>query len=805
MAQDIESLLAALRGDGLSKAADEISAKIQTGAKLSNSALKVLSNARAKNNREMDEALKKIKAYEEDAGSMTKVDKADYELQKKIFDQRIKGNRQIGIITDSTNKLSEANETQTKTQSKTIESIKSFISSMNEEVTVLGLLDRAFVGLEYVQGLWFQSQTELTAALGAATRQAGMATSQVEDLEAAAGNMRSTFQTLGGSLIGWTDSIAFANEAQMAFRTSIGSMSEQFQLEVLATERGLGMSAEQTAQLFRTLQTGLADGNESLGDFTLDLREFAASIGANSNQLAQDFIASSNSLQRFGRNGTQVFREVALFANRFGMETERVLQMSSRFDQFGAASDNINQLNSMFGTTISSLELMQTTDPIERIEMITNSIRDQGIAWNDMDFAQQRSLAASLGISEAEAGRVMMGEDMAAIQREQAAREQTAEAQAQKRINQQDNLLNIISATSTRFMSWGDQLERIYLVISDSLAPIFEALHLSSQDTASSLMDMVQSVVQSPEFESTVRNIANFIKEMPPAIEMFRPVWETIRDTAIEMWPMIQEIGRTLMEVFQEARTRFGPIWEQIKDTTKQMKPIWDSISSTIAWTVDKLVEAFSPGSALMNGISYIAGTIGGFANGVGGLLGVTSNEIPAPNTGSIGSSSSPIVSSAPQPRNSTRQMVGNSIPARTQDYRQISESALAGGASPTSVIQNMVQTAAKDPAQDFAIRNSFGISRDEDLAVGLSRKFSQMSAVANEAATTGFVGSTSPVTSTGTPAVSSSSAVESAPTTMRTANLPGQTNQQMQIVASDVVMDGKQVGKVFFQISARA
>jgi hypothetical protein len=800
LAQDIESLLAALRGDGLSKAADEISAKIASGAKLSNAALKALSTARAKNNKEMDAALKKIRAYEADAESMTNVDKEDFEIQKKIFDQRVKSNKQIGIVTESTEKLNKTTEAHTRTQSNTINTIREYVDALDEQVTMLGLLDRAMVGIEFLQRTWFESQVEFTQAMGDATRQAGLAATQVEDLDAAAGNMRGTFQTLGGSLIGWADSIQFTNEAQLAFRMNIRDMSQEFQTEILATERGLGLSAQQTAQLFRSLQTGLADGNESLGDFTLNLRAFASEIGANSAQLAQDFINSSNSLQRFGRDGTRVFRDVALFANRFGMETERVLQMAQRFDRFGAASENINQLNAMFGTTISSLELMQETDPIRRIEMITSAVQDQGVAWQDMDFAQQQSLATTLGLSTSEAGRLIQGESMAEIQAEQLRNQQSAEALARRQANAQETLFSIIEATSTRFMSWRDSLTIIYNIIADSLSPIFEVLNSSSQETAGSITDMIKSVVQSPEFERTVRDIAEWLASLPPALELVRPMWKEISATAVEMWPVIEDIGSTLVDMFQTAKSVFLPVWRQTREMMEEMRPIWNDISSTISSVVDKLTLAFSAGSPIMNGLQTMSNAVSATYGAVSGLFGGSSAGQSTPQGTSKLNARSAV--SAPASRSSSPVSI-----AENKNYRALSEDAIRNGADRDSVVSDMVNSASRNPAIESKIRSSFNLGSNEDLTQGLTRELSTMSSLGSEESSSSPIRSdSSPISNDSSPAVSRTSAVETAPVAARTASVSnGSTQPQVQIVASDVNIDGHLVGRVMFQISRRA
>jgi hypothetical protein len=88
----------------------------------------------------------------------------------------------------------------------------------------------------------------------------------------------------------------------------------------------------------------------------------------------------------------------------------------------------------------------------------------------------------------------------------------------------------------------------------------------------------------------------------------------------------------------------------------------------------------------------------------------------------------------------------------------------------------------------------------------GLTRELSSVSSPINEEDSGSSIGNTSPISNNSGPVVNRSSAVETAPVAARTASVSNNSGQSaMQIVASDVNIDGHLVGRVMFQISRRA
>jgi len=74
--------------------------------------------------------------------------------------------------------------------------------------------------------------------------------------------------------------------------------------------------------------------------------------------------------------------------------------MASNFDTFSQASNKVNELNAVLGTTISSYELMIEQDPARRVQMVMDAVHDQGLEWENLNRVQRMTLAQQLQISE---------------------------------------------------------------------------------------------------------------------------------------------------------------------------------------------------------------------------------------------------------------------------------------------------------------------------------------------------------------------------------------------------------------------
>lgn len=836
----VRNIIDEIRASGLDKLADDITKKVEKNGKLTNASIKQIRKLSAEQSKHLNVLMKEYdKLIRQANGPLADADeKRKKQLEEIIPHIQKQRNALVGLTETEEKSVQSKNRLATKT--------REYIAEVRNLTSAIGLLDGAMRIVESLYDSWFESQSELTRALGQTTMATGATMDQLQDFQQVAGGMRSRMLELNGSIIGWADSMQIARDTALALRMDAGTMmrtlGEDGRDQILAAQRGLGLSAQQFATVFRALETGIGGSTESVGDFTLEIRRFSEEIGANAGTVANDFIESRNSLQRFGQDGMEVFQRTTIFANRFGFETQRILQMAERFDRFGDASQNLNQLNAMFGTTISSFEMIQEEDPIRRIQMITQAVRDQGYEWGEMNRYQQNAIAESLGVSAEEAGRLMRGDTMEQIEAERAAQREAEERFQRGQVRIQETLLGIIEQTQTHFTTIWEQLQRIWYTMAEAISPIFVAFRETSDGIVEAVRDWVKTITENGEFQEVIQNVANWIRELPVNIRSFLPTWVQMRDTAQEMWPIIRTIGEVLMAVFNFA----------IEHPQAVGAALGVAAAMQLAGGIGTIATLFSPTGALLAGAAIFAALMldasmaagrttenlqrineirdgGGklteeegqqrrdirsasltaLRSGTGLSAGQDSifRQIGAAGASGLGrlagmTGISPLIEFS----NMLDASIGAENLLAEGDYRQIVTNAINSGASTADIVGGMLQSLESHPENEIYMRRSFGLSPDENLMSGLIREISEMSFVANPPEETIRVPSGASGT-VETP-TSDSSAVETAPATSRTTSAGPSAIQAappIAISAADVNIDGRRVGQILFEVSRRA
>ena len=132
-----------------------------------------------------------------------------------------------------------------------------------------------------------------------------------------------------------------------------------------------------------------------------ELAATARQLGLDQGEFAAKFAASGGALAKFGDQGVQAFKDLAHISKITGMEMEKVLQLTNKFDTFEDAATMTGKLNAALGGNfVNAMDMMMTTDPAERFGMIRDSILDAGLSFDDMSYYQKQFYTESLGLSD---------------------------------------------------------------------------------------------------------------------------------------------------------------------------------------------------------------------------------------------------------------------------------------------------------------------------------------------------------------------------------------------------------------------
>ena len=147
-----------------------------------------------------------------------------------------------------------------------------------------------------------------------------------------------------------------------------------------------------------------------------------------------------------------------LLALRLG----RLLSITEKFDTFEGAAEQAGKLNAALGGNfVNAMELMTATDPVERFEMIRDSVLDAGLAFDDMSYYQRKFYADAMGLSDvAELANVMSG-NMDSLNGE---------------INKTSAEYEEMAERAKTVQSFQEQLNALFADMVPLLTPIVEAL-----------------------------------------------------------------------------------------------------------------------------------------------------------------------------------------------------------------------------------------------------------------------------------------------------------------------------------------
>lgn len=172
-------------------------------------------------------------------------------------------------------------------------------------------------------------------------------------------------------------------------------------IETTALLHKLGIDSQTTAKSiqFMTKSMGMSPGGAARS--MLNLEKFAENLGVPVSQLGADFAASASSLAKLGSNGETAFKRLAIAAKTTGLEMQKILNITNKFDTFEGAATQAGKLNAALGGNfVNAMDLMMATDPAERFDLIRDSILDAGLSFDSMSYYQRKFYADSLGLSD---------------------------------------------------------------------------------------------------------------------------------------------------------------------------------------------------------------------------------------------------------------------------------------------------------------------------------------------------------------------------------------------------------------------
>lgn len=164
--------------------------------------------------------------------------------------------------------------------------------------------------------------------------------------------------------------------------------------------KGLGLTEEGMKGIGRMALITGRDFTELGREITGMAFGMGEAFGINGTQVSRAVGDMANDVKNFGTLSIKQLTQVAVFANRLGLEFQDLQGTIDRFDNFEAAADAAAQLSQAFGLNVDALQLVQEQDPAARFETLRKAFQQTGRSVEQMTRQELGLLASQTGLSE---------------------------------------------------------------------------------------------------------------------------------------------------------------------------------------------------------------------------------------------------------------------------------------------------------------------------------------------------------------------------------------------------------------------
>jgi hypothetical protein len=174
-----------------------------------------------------------------------------------------------------------------------------------------------------------------------------------------------------------------------------------------------GASAETIGKSFQFANKIMGQTSSQAAATSREMAAMAMDIGVPVDQMMQDFNTMMPALAKLGPTAGDSFKALAREAKKSGLEVQKILNLTDKFDTFEGAAEQTGKLNAALGGNfVNAMDMMTATDPIERFDMLKDSLDQAGLSFDDMSYYQRKFFAEQMGLDSVGDLALMMSGDM---------------------------------------------------------------------------------------------------------------------------------------------------------------------------------------------------------------------------------------------------------------------------------------------------------------------------------------------------------------------------------------------------------
>jgi hypothetical protein len=241
---------------------------------------------------------------------------------------------------------------------------------------------------------------QLAMAVADATYEFMKITGASQEFASSLGTVANEARAFGGTV----KEVSASFQSLFANVSDFTMMSRASREELIKTNTVLSKLGVSNDDLARSQQILIKSMGQTATQAAKTSREIAAlamDIGVAPSKMASDFAAAGPQLAKFGRDGVKAFKDLAQTSKITGIEVNRLLAITEKFDTFEGAAEQAGKLNAALGGNfVNAMELLTETDPTKRFEQMTGAIKDAGKSFDDMTYFEAKFFAQAMGLQD---------------------------------------------------------------------------------------------------------------------------------------------------------------------------------------------------------------------------------------------------------------------------------------------------------------------------------------------------------------------------------------------------------------------
>ena len=304
----------------------------------------------------------------------------------------------------------------------------------------------------------------------------------------------------------WVSTTQYGEAVNSLFRTSseFSMLQPEIQMQLANTTSvlsTLGVAADDMAGAFQSAIKIMGQTAAQADATLLSMSALARDLGVPIDQMMANFNQMMPELAALGPTAADSFREMARVAKITGLEMSKLLNMTKKFDTFEGAATQVGQINAALGGNfVNAMDMMMSTDPVERFEMLRGALTDAGQSFDDMSYYQRQFMAEAMGLDSVADLAAMMSGDMSGLSDEVGMTAADYEAQAEaaaQAASVQEKFQGFLDDIMRTIVDSGmlDKIHEMFDQFTQGKGPLIEIKN-EMVDFGNSIKDMLPKIIE---------------------------------------------------------------------------------------------------------------------------------------------------------------------------------------------------------------------------------------------------------------------------------------------------------------------